>query len=202
MEMSKGDFARHIGVTPARVSQMISERLIGADALVGEGRYARINVELASAQIGHRRDPGQAMGNGLKTDLGSPTRSPASPTPREASEDLDEDDPRALILLEKLEGEQRKNRMARIEEARQLGQLVPADEMRRAMGKALQDQLNHFTGMAPDIANAIAAKFELPQRDVLHLVRQVMSERRGVAAAVIAKSAEVMPETVAAELAA
>lgn len=200
MEMSKGDFAAHIGVSPGRISQMIASGIIGREALRGEGRGARIIAEIAKQQIGERRHPGQAMGNGLLTDIGADETEPRpaaeSPSP------LTKDDPAKQILVERLEQEQRKNRMARIEEAKQLGQLVPAEDMQRAIGKALSDQLAVFTGMAPDIANAIAAKFELPQRDVLHLVRQVMSEKRGAAAAKIKAAGVQMPATVEAELAA
>jgi hypothetical protein len=201
MEMSKGEFAASIGVSAGRVSQMIASGIIGRDALKGEGRGARIIAEVARRQIADRRHPGQAMGNGLQTRLdmdGGLDEEASRQVP--ASPPLLKDDPAKQILVERLEQEQRKNRMARIEEARQLGELVLAEDMQRAIGKALSDQLAIFTGMAPDIANAIAAKFELPQRDVLHLVRQVMNEKRGVAAAKVRSAGAAMAETVETEL--
>src|SRR4051812_45124690 len=107
MEMSKGDFAAHVGLSPGRISQMIASGIIGPDALKGEGRGARIVAEIAKRQIGERRHPGQAMGNGLLTDI-------------EADEPIDEsasagsppslvkDDPAKQILVERLEQERRK----------------------------------------------------------------------------------------------
>ncbi|TIX19826.1 MAG: hypothetical protein E5V44_01955, partial [Mesorhizobium sp.] len=67
--MSKGDFARHINVTPGRVSQYISAGMIGKDALEGEGRSAKIIVSRAIEQIRQRRDISQALNNGLSTRL-------------------------------------------------------------------------------------------------------------------------------------
>jgi hypothetical protein len=51
MELSKVDFAAHIGVTKGRISQMIASGIIGRDAMQGEGRSARIVVEKAVEQI-------------------------------------------------------------------------------------------------------------------------------------------------------
>ena len=104
------------------------------------------------------------------------------------------------IQAERLEQEKRRNRREAIEEAQQLGQLVEGEALTREVAKVCQALVNTFTGMAPDIANAIAAKFELPQRDVLHLVRQVMNEKRGAAAQAARQAAEALPETVEAEV--
>lgn len=202
MEMSKGDFAAHIGVSPGRVSQMIAAGIIGPDALKGKGRGARVIAEIAKRQVGERRHPGQAMGNGLLTDIGLGEEEQIAPAAPAETPNLTKDDPAKQILVERLEQERRKNRMATIDDAKQLGLLVPVDDMQRAIGKALSDQLAIFTGMAPDIANAIAAKFELPQRDVLHLVRQVVSEKRAAAAAKIRATAATMPATMPATIAA
>lgn len=192
MEMSKGDFASHIGVSPGRVSQYIAAGIIGRDALSGEGRAARIVVEKAVEQISARRHVGQALGNGLKTrlDLEGPVET-LEPSPSVLT-----NDPARLIQLEKLEQERRRNRLATIDEAKALGELVPVEDFRREIGKVSQTLVNTFTGMAPDIANAVAAKFGVPARDVLHLVRQVMSEKRAEAASGQREAGATMPETV------
>jgi len=193
-EMSKSEFASHIGVSPGRITQYISAGIIGPDALVGEGRLARIDVERAKAQISKRRHVGQALGNGIATRLvaGEQTETLRPDTVLPARDK----DTAELIQLERLEQEKRKNRQATIDEARMLGQLVPVEDMQRAVASAAQKLVNTFTGMAPDIANAIAAKFGVPQRDVLHLVKQVISEKRAMAAQGERDTAEQMPETV------
>lgn len=190
-EMSKSEFARHIGVSPGRITQYISAGIIGPDALVGEGRTARIDVDRAKAQISTRRHVGQALGNGLTTRVSATT--PQLPDTQLSPRDPDTAE---LIQLERLEQERRKNRQASIDEARMLGQLVPADDMQRALAASAQKLVNTFTGMAPDIANAIAAKFGLPQRDVLHLVKLVIGEKRVIAAQLERDAATAMPETV------
>lgn len=192
-EMSKSEFALHIGVSPGRITQYISAGIIGPDALVGEGRMARIDVERAKAQISKRRHVGQALGNGLATRLTADE--PTLPRPDSVLPARDPDTAE-LIQLERLEQERRKNRQASIDEARTLGRLVPAEDMQRAVAGATQRLVNTFTGMAPDIANAIAAKFGLPQRDVLHLVKQVVNDKRAAAAQAERAAGEQMPETV------
>lgn len=192
MEMSKGEFAGEVGVTPGRISQYIAAGIIGPDALVGEGRSARIRVELAKQQIAARRHVGQGLGNGLLTRLDQATTDADEPAaPRPGSED-----PAKLIQLERLEQERRRNRRETIEEAATLGKLVPVEDHQREIARTAQKVVNTFAGMAPDIANAIAAKFGLPQRDVLHLVRQVMNDKRAAAAQLERNAAGEMPATI------
>lgn len=187
MLQSKSEFAAHIGVVPSRVTAMIKGGIIGADALAGEGRSARIIVERAVEQIRTRRHVGQALGNGIETRLDAPAATDSKPAA---------DDTAALIQLERLDQERRKNRQAERDEAVANGRLVPGEELQRQVGKASQTVMNWAVGLAPDIANAIAAQFRLPQRDVLHLVRNVMRDRRAAIAQDLKLAAAEMPETV------
>lgn len=202
MELSKSDFARHIGVTPGRVSQYLRDEIIGRDALVGEGRSARIVVEKAVEQIRTRRHVGQAMGNGLLTNLDAPASGGQRPPADDDQPTMTstKDDVARQIQIERLEQERRRNRRESIEEAQQLGQLVTGEDFRREVGKTAQTLVTTFMGMAPDIANAIAAKFGIPQRDVLLEVRRVMNDKRAQATTAMRQAAEEMPETIPAEL--
>lgn len=184
MEVSKGDFAALVGLSAGRISQMIASGIIGRDALSGEGRSARIIVERAKDQIKTRRNVGQALGNGLLTKLDDDEVPPGT------------DDVARQIQNERLLDARRKNRLAAIDEARALGNLVEGEALQREVGKAGQALVNAFMGMAPDIANAIAAKFGVSQRDVLHEVRHVMNERRKTIALKQRNKAAEMPETV------
>lgn len=181
LEMSKSAFAAHVNLSPGRISQMIKSGIIGADALTEAGQ---VIVETATAQIRERRHPGQSLGNGLLT-------APKAPSVDEPPSG----DVASQIQLEKLDEVRRKNRREQREEALAEGRLVVADELQRQIGRSAQQLVSTFMGMAPDIANAIAAKFELPQRDVLHLVRQVMNDKRAAAASALGKNAGEMPET-------
>lgn len=191
MEMAKGEFAAHMGVTPGRVSQWIAEGKIGRDALVGEGRSARIIVEVAEAQVSARRDPGQAMGNGLGTRV-----TQTAPAAGLLDGELKPNDTAKLIQVERLEQERRRNRREQVEEVVRNGGLVPADEMRRQMGQIAQRQAAEYQGMLADYADAAAEMSGLPARDFLHRFRQVNAQKRGEAAARVRGEAEALPETV------
>jgi len=189
--MTKADFARHIGVSDVRVSQYVRDGIITADALYGEGRSARIIVDKALEQVSARRHVGQALSNGLTTKL-SFDRPPVGDGPLSPRDP----DTAELIQLERLTQERRKNRLAEIEEEERLGRLIPVADFNREIGKISQALVNTYNGMAPDIANAFAAKFGISQRDALHLVRQVMSEKRAVAAEQLRQAGSEMPETI------
>ena len=61
MLVSKGKFAEMVGRTPAAVSQWIAAGKLSGPALVGEGRFAQIDVEVAQQQLGITLDLGQQL---------------------------------------------------------------------------------------------------------------------------------------------
>lgn len=192
--LSKGEFAAHIGVSPGRISQYLDAGIIGPECLVGQGRFARIDADRAKQQISARRDIGQSLGNGLATrlDLDAPALPAASETPATPRAPSIEDE----IKAQRLESERRKNRVAAVEEATQLGQLVPVGDMRkqlRALAAAMDEEAG---GMLADFATALAAEFHLVQRDVLHLLKRVRAEKKAGVAARARQRADALPETV------
>lgn len=204
--MSKGDFARHINVSPGRVSQYIAAGMIGKDALDGEGRSARIIVPRAIEQIRRRRDIGQALGNGLSTRLDLDDREEAT----DAGDLLpagvgkpSEDSDRSLrpatiddeIKQERLQSERRRNRVAAQEEAVRLGQLVEAAKVKAAVTKEMVAQREAFMAMLADCATEVHSKYGVPQRDCLHLLRKVVTEGMGKFAERQRRLAAGLPET-------
>ena len=68
--IKKSAFARQIGVDPSRVTQYLKSGLIDGPAIVGEGRGAMINSDVACAQLKERLNSDQVHGeNGLWTRL-------------------------------------------------------------------------------------------------------------------------------------
>ena len=66
----KSEFAKRCNVSAPCVSQWISGGKIDGAALVGEGRSAMIDVDIAHAQLKERLDPTKRFGsNGLDTNL-------------------------------------------------------------------------------------------------------------------------------------
>jgi hypothetical protein len=189
--MSKGEFARHINVSKGRVSQYLASGMIGPECLIGEGRNARIDVERAVEQIRQRRDIGQALGNGLDTHLDVDGPEPTSRAGAAKPPTVDDE-----IKAERLERERRMNRIAAQDEAVKLGQLVPADQVRAEMTQLARQIDDENAAMLADFATAIASRFEVPQRDVLHLLRQVRSEKKAAAAERARRRAGNLPESV------
>ena len=166
--VTKGRFAEIINVSAGRVSQMIAAGQISGDALVGEGRAARIDVALAKEQLRRTIDPAQRFGaNGIGTRLASAATSPAPGLREPSASDLVDEQ----IRQEKLRQIQLANERADEAAAARRGLYVEAAEARRETGRIAGRMLNLFEGGLADIASALAAKFELPQRDVLHLLR-------------------------------
>lgn len=189
--VSKGDFARLAGVSAARVSQYISQGQIGPEAMVGEGRAARIRVDVAMRHLRDRLDVGQRLANGLGTRIEVPAgqgelpsaaakvdsppviaSAATAPLSREPSvEDQ--------LKAEKLWRAQADRRRIEREERAGRGLYTRTEDAGKAMKKLAGDLLAGFEGGLDGMARAIAARFELPQRDVLHLMR---TEFRGVRA--------------------
>lgn len=196
--MTKSGFARAIGVSPARVTQYISEGTIGPDALIGEGRSAKINFDLAAEQVAEKRDPTQATVNGTAElplgagDAGSKEK-PDGPTiggnePQRSSLDIQ-------LKEQKLAREQRINRRAALEDATEAGRLVPAEDFEVELARAIQRTMQVYEAAVPEMARAIAAGFGAPQRDVEHTLRKVITDVRSKASKAEAERAETMPET-------
>lgn len=182
--MSKSEFAASIGVSAARVSQYIKEGKIDSAALVGEGRSARIRVDVARDQLRRSLDLSQMTGNGLKTNLGG---SP-SPTSRADAPSLlsDRDDEASRfdqrMRLEKLEQAQMQTRKMRAEEQARSGRYVLAADADASMARLAARIVSVFEGGLPDLAASIAERFEVPVRDVTHLLHRDIKELRTRAA--------------------
>jgi hypothetical protein len=194
--VSKGEFAALIGVSPGRVSQYLTEGKITAAALVGQGRNAKINVERAKADLRLTLDVSQRLGNGSETNIeagpaAAGVASMAGPTT------YDGDAPRGTdheIKLQKLEQLRRANRNAAVAEAKDAGLLIETVASKAEMGRVASAMLDVFEGGINDMAMAVAAKFELPQRDVKHLLRGVFRQIRDTAAKQMREKAIALPE--------
>ncbi len=159
--VSKSAFAAIINVSPGRVSQFIAAGQISSAAIVGSGQRAKIDVDRAKADLRLTLDVAQRLGNGIDYE----------------------------IKQQKLERERRANRLAAIEEARDRGQLIETDVSRAEMAKIAATMLNLFEGGLTDMASAVSAAFQLPERDVKHLLRAELRKVRESAARVMREKA-------------
>lgn len=188
--VSKGRFAELCNVTPGRVSQWISEGKLSGQAIVGEGRSAKIDVDLGKAQVKASRDVDQAhSGNGLATNLEAET--PRLPLVNTVTDQIAE---------QRLELLKRQNREKETDEFVRLGRLVEVDDARRHAGQEVARAINRFEGALPEFANAIAAKFKVPARDVLHELKARWRTVRAAGAVEARERAEPIPERVGFDL--
>ena len=203
---TQADFARHMGVSRAAVSQWKSRDILRDDAFTQPGKKGKVVVSVAVEQVRRNRDIGQALGNGIETrtstDAAPVVDQPADVSTEEVQPALPVDDalpvqtePTAAAPITpkvdtvedqlkraKLEQQLRTNRIQASEEALRQGMLVAADDAREQMTRVASMMLQIFEGSLPDLGAAISAQFDIPQRDVLHLLRAEFKKVRATAA--------------------
>jgi hypothetical protein len=201
--VSKSEFARLTHVVPGRVTQWISEKKIYGDALVGEGRSARIRAAVARGQLRRHIDIGQRHGNGLGTRLDDPPPA-AAPVeappgaqvipfqrPAPASDPIEE-----RIKQGRLEGIERDNRRKAEEEAERRGLYTRTDDVRKQFGRVTSQNVDAVEGWLGEAAAKIAAAFNLSQRDVLHLLRNEFRAFRATSSTMLRQQAGELAEFV------
>lgn len=199
--VSKGEFASIINVSPGRVSQFIAAGQISAAAIVGSGQRAKIDVERARADLRLTLDVAQRLGNGSETRLDV-----ESIVPTVASSETITVPPEIIrgpdheIKLQKLEQLRRANRNGAIADAKTSGLLMETSEGRAQMSKIASAMLVVFEGGLNDMATAVAAQFQLPQRDVKHLMKAEFRKVRENAALTMKEKAVTLDEVAMTEL--
>ena len=187
MPISQAEFARRRNVSRPRVNQWIKAGKIFGPALVDGG----IDEEIACAQLKVKLDIDQRhSGNGLATNLEAAPADIAVPGNTVADQ----------IAGQRLELLTRQNREKATEEATRLGLLCETADARQATGKVVARVVSRIDGALPEFAAAIAAKFKLPQRDVLHELKSKWRQVRTDAAIESRERAEPMPESVGFDL--
>jgi DNA-binding transcriptional regulator YdaS (Cro superfamily) len=199
--VSKSEFARLVNVSPPRVSQWIEGGKISGEALVGEGRSARIRAAVACAQLKRELDLSQRLGNGITTRLELPAPPPAaassssSPALQPLADPIEEQ-----LKREKLEEWQRKNRIAARQEAESSGRLTDAELAQQLIGRAVAKTVGIYEAGLSDMAEALAAYCDKPKREILQILQQEDRKLRANAAADLRRQALEVPELLELEL--
>ena len=124
------------------------------------------------------QQPSLPMAEAVRVEQTAP-EAPAASSPTAAPKpDTVEDQ----LKRAKLEEQLRRNRLKASEEALRQGMLMDADDAREQMARIAGMMLQIFEGSLPDLAAAVAAQFNAPQRDVLHLLRSEFKKVRKTAA--------------------
>lgn len=181
--VTKTAFAELMGVSKGRVSQWLKEGKIDGDALEGDGRSAKIKVDVAKSQLEERLDPTQKLGlNGLRP--GRVETEPEQPTAE-----------RRIADLKVQQAELTTTRLAR-EEAAAAGRYVRASDVQRTLGESNSRLMQAFEGGLQDMALAIAAHFGVSAREAKHILKQAFREVRARNASLFRDVADGAPETV------
>ncbi len=124
------------------------------------------------------QQPSLPMVEAARVEQAAPEAPAASSTPAAPKPDTVEDQ----LKRAKLEEQLRRNRIQAADEALRQGMLMSADDAREQMTRIAGMMLQIFEGALPDFAAAVAAQFDIPQRDALHLLRAEFKKVRKTAA--------------------
>ena len=192
MMATQAEFARITNSSRQTVGKWLRRKLISGDAVVGEGRALRIDVDRAKRQLRSRRDVGQAMSNGLKTKLAARHRGDTDDD-EAADVGTDIDD---AIKREKLIEIQGRNRKTAEDEAARSGRYVLASTARAKACLAAAELLRIFEGALPELAGDVAARHQCEGREELLAMRQVFARYRIRMAEAAKRTANSLPALV------
>jgi hypothetical protein len=179
--LSKSQFAKMVSRDASQVTRWLESGKLHGDALIGEGRNARINVPVALRQLNISLDLGQQLAQakpilpgqaGGEAPADGPQRSFALPV-----EDSIEADRREQIKLNNEKLRQQLERGAR-EDAVASGQLVDVGAVKRAMHRQLQPLATIFEQLPAAIAKPISEQFGIPYNDALIAIRNACRRQR------------------------
>jgi hypothetical protein len=104
------------------------------------------------------------------------------------------------IKQEKLLSQRLANRRAAEEESMRRGQLMRTQDARQEMSRVAGTMMQIFEGCLPEFATAIASRFSVPQRDVLHELKTVYVQVRKSAEERERRRAQDEPEAISLEV--
>lgn len=191
--VTKSQFARLIQRDPAFVTRAIADGKLTGEALVGNGRAARIRVSAARAQLGAALDLGQQLAQRAPI-LPSPVQPPAlGGGDLFAAGDDDEFEPAGPVssAIQAQREEQIRLRNAKlrqevergdIEARRVSGELVEVAAVAAALRRQIGPLAAIFDEMPQAIAKAIAEKHGLDYAPLLIDVKHAIRAQRQAAA--------------------
>jgi hypothetical protein len=191
--VSKSQFATLIKVSRGRLSQMIKTGKVYGDAICGTGHLAKIRVAVAVGQL--QRTVDSSVPNARLQLDGLAIAPNGDDQVLRADTSIDTD-----IKKQRLEQLSLSNDRARIEACAYNGCYTLTSDATRQMGRIGSQMINMFEGWLGELASAMAAKFSLPQRDVLHFLRSEFRAFRARSSENIRRQAQEIAEFVEEDL--
>jgi hypothetical protein len=154
--VSKSEFARRCNVSKQRVSQWLASGHISGDAIVGTGRYAKLDADLALAQVSARTSAEQLGVNGLDTRLGTGS-----------------DDTGELLKLERLTQARLKTARMQAEEKELHGHWMVASEVVGGMNRLAAELIGSFERfILQDLPGVVAGELGVDRKGLTILIRR------------------------------
>lgn len=192
--MSKQDFAALLGRDKSALSHWIRTGKLHGPALVGEGRFARINVAIAREQLGASLSLGHQIGYAQR----EPARTIIDPTPAEPAAAILADFPstptdQARLLKARADREELLTEQARIEAEARNGTYLLTEDANREHGRRLAETVSAVERWLPDLAQKITASAAFDERAMTILMRAEFRALRSTLATAAADHATAEP---------
>lgn len=171
MELSGAQLAEQLGVSRARVSQLVSEGKLDG-CFTGDGRLRRFDLSKAKAALLGRLDKGQMLGNGAATkralrdipdDLPDPAQVVLARVQRDGVLAPTDPDRYELARIESAEQDARRKRR---DNERDEGKWVLAEAAEREAARLVAKEIGQFEAVLRDAARAVADKLGVDYREV------------------------------------
>ncbi|MET4734771.1 gas vesicle protein [Thalassospira sp. MBR-102] len=175
--VSKSEFARLIGVSKARVSQLISESKITGDAIQGEGRTAKIVVAAAMVQLKATLDLDQRAANG-RADLNTVDGSVETPLPTENTSVLRAPTTDDLYKQERLRKIQHENEDLEEKRREKKGVYVRSDVIRSTVSRHVGSMIDGFEADLAHWAEELSAETGGSVKELKHKLRNLFRGTR------------------------
>lgn len=175
--VSKSEFARLIGVSKPRVSQLISEGKITGDAIEGEGRSAKIIVPVARRQLNATLDIDQRAANG-RADLSldhSIVDGPGDGVSEPGPKVMNTDD---LYKQERLRKIQHENEDLEEKRRERKGEYVRADSVRSTVSRHVGNMIDELEADLGHWAEELSAETGGSVKDIKHSLKKLFRGAR------------------------
>jgi len=164
--VTKGQLAKIAGVSPGRVSQWIAEGKVTKEAMVGEGRSAMIDLNIAGPQLDLTLDFDQRQAQAI-----------AKPTTAIATASITPEQQR--IAAVKAETAEIELRQLRRREQEQQGVLIRASEARQVFGRELSELITAIEQQfLPEAAETVARELGIDHKAVTTILRAAFRDFR------------------------
>lgn len=175
--VTKAEFAKLVQRDPAFVSRAIASGKLVGDALVGEGRMARIRVAPALAQLGRALDLGQqlAQANPVLPDVGGDLVARAEGDGGDTSGIHAGRARQVELRNRKLEADLQQQEL---DLRRRAGELVPAGDVAAALRRQLGPLVSTFDEVPAVVAKAVADAHGVPYSEVLITIKGALRQQR------------------------